>query len=41
MFSNIKHFEYFIISKNGFDESLMNLKKDNLHLISLKDMFKL
>ena len=41
MFSNIKHFEYFIISKNGFDESLMDLKKDNLHLISLKDMFKL
>ena len=41
MFSSIKHMEYFIISKNGFDDPLMNLKKDNLHLISLKEMLQL
>lgn len=40
MFSNIKKFNYYIISKSGFDESLLNCHDKNLHLISLNDMFK-
>ncbi len=39
MFSNIKCFEYYIISKSGFDDSLLKLNDDQLHLISLDDMF--
>ena len=41
MFSAIKHFEYYIISKNGFDDSLLKAKQDNLHLITLDDMFRI
>lgn len=40
MFSNIKKFDYYIISKNGFEENLLNLNDKNLHLITLDDMFK-
>lgn len=40
MFSNIKKFDYCIISKNGFEENLLNLNDKNLHLITLDDMFK-
>ena len=40
MFSNIKKFDYYIISKNGFEENLLNLNNKNLHLITLDDMFK-
>ena len=39
MFSSIKHIDYYIISKSGFDEQLLNLKDNNLHLITLKEMF--
>lgn len=38
-FSNYKDKELFIFGANGFEESLLNLKNDNLHLISLTDMF--
>lgn len=41
MFSSIKKIEYYILSKSGFDESLLNIKDDNLHLISLDDMFSI
>lgn len=41
MFAPIKKFNYYIISKSGFEDSLLNLKNDNLHLISLDDMFVL
>lgn len=41
MFSKIKNFNYFIISKNGFEDSLLHLKNENLHLISLDQMFEL
>ncbi len=41
MFSSIKNINYYIISKNGFDDSLLNLKQNNLHLISLNEMFRL
>lgn len=40
MFSNIKRKIYYIISKNGFDENLKNLKDENLHLVSIDDMLK-
>ena len=40
MFSNVKKIEYYIISKSGFEDSLLNCKDKNLHLISLDDMFK-
>ncbi len=40
MFSNIKRKIYYIISKNGFDEALKNLKDENLHLVSIDDMLK-
>lgn len=39
MFSNIKRIDYYIISKSGFDQSLLNLKDENLHLITLDEMF--
>lgn len=39
MFKSIKRIDYYIISKNGFDDSLLNLKEDNIHLISLDDIF--
>ncbi len=39
MFSKIKKIEYYIISKSGFDDSLLSLKDEYLHLISLDDMF--
>ena len=39
MFASIKKIEYYILSKSGFDESLLNIKDDNLHLISLDDMW--
>ncbi len=41
MFASIKKIEYYILSKSGFDESLLNIKDDNLHLISLDDMFSI
>ena len=41
MFATIKRIEYYILSKSGFDESLLNIKDDNLHLISLDDMFSI
>lgn len=41
MFVSIKKIEYYILSKSGFDESLLNIKDDNLHLISLDDMFSI
>lgn len=40
MFSNIKQIDYYIISKGGFEDDLLNLNNKNLHLISLDDMFK-
>lgn len=40
MFSNIKRKIYYIISKNGFDENLKNLKDENLNLVSIDDMLK-
>lgn len=40
IFSNIKRKIYYIISKNGFDENLKNLKDENLHLVSIDDMLK-
>ena len=39
MFSSIKRIDYYIISKSGFDDSLLNLKESNLHLITLEEMF--
>lgn len=39
MFSKIKKIEYYIISKSGFDDSLLSLKDEHLHLISLDDVF--
>lgn len=39
MFSKIKKIEYYIISKSGFDDSLLSLKDERLHLILLDDMF--
>ncbi len=39
MFSKIKKIEYYIISKSGFDDSLLSLKDEYLHLITLDDMF--
>lgn len=41
MFATIKRIEYYILSKSGFYESLLNIKDDNLHLISLDDMFSI
>lgn len=41
MFSSIKNINYYIISKSGFDDSLLNLKRSDLHLISLDEMFHL
>lgn len=41
IFSSIKNINYYIISKNGFDDSLLNLKRSDLHLISLDEMFRL
>ena len=40
MFSGIKNIQYYIISKNGFDDGLLSSKNKHLHLISLDDMFK-
>ena len=40
MFKSIKHIDYYIISKAGFDESLTSLKDNNIHLITIDDMFK-
>ncbi len=40
MFRDIKRIDYYIISRSGFDENLSKCKDDNLHLISLNDMFK-
>lgn len=40
MFANFKNFYYYIISKNGFTDNILNLNDSNLHLISLEDMFK-
>lgn len=41
MFSNIKHVDYYIISRSGFENSLLKLNDKNLHLISIDEMFKL
>ncbi len=40
MFSSYKHIDYYIISKSGFEDSLLNLEEENVHLITLDDMFK-
>lgn len=40
MFSNIKTINYYIISKNGFEDDLLNCRDINLHLITIDDMFK-
>ncbi len=40
MFANAKRIEYYIISKSGFEKDLLNCNKDNLHLISIDDMFQ-
>jgi uncharacterized protein len=40
MFSNIKKIYFYIISKNGFDEKLMNVNAENLHLVTIDDMFE-
>lgn len=40
MFKNIKKYYFYIISKNGFEKSLLNNKEDNLTLIDLNVMFK-
>ncbi len=40
MFSDIKQIDYYIISRSGFDDSLLNCEDDHLHLISLNDMFE-
>ena len=39
MFSGYKKIDYYIISKSGFEDNLLNCKNENLHLISLNDMF--
>ncbi len=39
MFSGAKRIDYYIISKSGFDDELSKCNQDNLHLISLDDMF--
>lgn len=39
MFSSMKRIEYYIISKSGFEGSLLSMKDEHLHLISLDDMF--
>ena len=39
MFSSIKRAQYYIISKNGFEDGLSSCEDKNLHLISLDDMF--
>lgn len=39
MFSGMKKTDYYIISKSGFEDDLLNLRDKNLHLISLDDMF--
>ena len=41
MFSSIKKFYYYIISKGGFENNLLENKDENLHLITLDDMFDL
>ena len=38
MFEGIKKYNYYIVSKTGFDKTLTDLKKDNLHLISIDEM---
>lgn len=40
MFANAKRIEYYIISKSGFEDDLLNCNKKNLHLISIDDMFQ-
>ncbi len=40
MFSNIRKIEYYIISKSGFDDSLLRYQNENLHLVSIDDMFE-
>ncbi len=40
MFSDIKNKEYYIISKSGFEDSLLKCKDTNLHLVSIDDMFE-
>ncbi len=39
MFSSMKRIDYYIISKCGFEESLLSMKDEHLHLISLDNMF--
>ena len=41
MFSSIKKFYYYIIPKGGFENNLLENKDENLHLITLDDMFNL
>ena len=41
MFSSIKKFYYYIISKGGFENNLLENKDENLRLITLDDMFDL
>ena len=39
MFSSINRAQYYIISKNGFDDELLSCEDKKLHLVSLEDMF--
>jgi hypothetical protein len=41
MFEGIKKFNYYIVSKTGLDKTLTDLKKDNLHLISMDEMMSI
>lgn len=41
MFEGIKKYNYYIVSKTGFDKTLTDLKKDNLHLISIDEMMSI
>lgn len=40
MFSDAKKIEYYIISKSGFEDSLLHCNNKNLYLVSLDDMFR-
>lgn len=40
MFERFKHIDYYIVSKNGFDEEMSSIKDKDLHLITLDEMFK-
>jgi len=38
LFQGVKEFEFYLFSKNGFDESITNIKDESLHPVSIADM---